>query len=142
MPLRPPRWVRPRSRLPEANPVGAAGLRVRALGPDDLDPALRLLDAEPVENLFLASRLEQTGLDPYLLGCEVLGVFSSEQLVALCHVGSNLVPACADADAMAALVERIGPRRRSSSMMGRSDQVIPLWEGLCERWGELLEHHP
>lgn len=151
MPLRVPSWVRPRSRLSEPDQSAMAGDRavLRALGTNDLDQALRLLDREPVENVFLTQRFEQSGLDPYLLGCQVLGWFREHQLGAVCHVGANLVCAHADDQALAAFVDQIGPRRRVSSLMGRSDQVLPLWHGLSERWGhswsstrEVRAHQP
>ncbi|HIW31071.1 MAG TPA: GNAT family N-acetyltransferase [Candidatus Luteococcus avicola] len=112
----------------------AAG-RLRVLDGGDLEEATALLDHSRIENLFLSSRIETAGLDPYLLGCEVLGNVRDGRLVALCHVGSNLVPAEADADALGLFVERLGPRRRVSSVMGDAKQVLPLWEGLSRRWG-------
>lgn len=93
-----------------------------------------LLAPDPIANLFFRSRIASSGIDRMMLGCEVLGVERGRELVALCHNGSNLVPA-GDPDALPALVSRIGHRRHTSSIMGRADLVMELWRQLGEHQG-------
>ena len=109
--------------------------RLRVLGNADVPAALELLRPEPISNLFLRSRFAQYGLDRVTLGCEVLGFERDRQLVALCHVGSNLVPAGSDPEALDAFAAKIGARRHSSSIMGRAPLVRGLHERLAERHG-------
>lgn len=115
-------------------PVPLRG-RARALGSMDL-PALRaLLDEHPVENVFLNARLDAAGLAPSALGCRIWGYFRDGRLVAACHAGANLVLAGDDPDALDAFVDRLGPRRTSQAIMGRSATVAAVHERLVARWG-------
>lgn len=121
-------------------------MSVRALGTDDLDAVIELLQRHPVDNVFVASRIRSCGLDPYLLGCEIWGYERYGRLLSMCHAGSNLVPVDADGAALAAFAERIGGFRGCSSIMGPATQVLPLWEELSRRygssWGNVRERRP
>ncbi len=134
-----PNWVRPRSRSSEVGArtqAGAEGAGVlRILGNDDLDEVMGLLMVSPLENVFVASRVEAGGLDPYMLGCQVVGWERDGHLVSLCHAGSNLVPVNADAPAIEAFVRYLGPRRRAASVMGEAGSAMALWEALSQTWG-------
>lgn len=112
-------------------------------------PALKvLLDAAPLDSLFLASRIERFGLDAASLGCPVIGVKQGGSLVAAVHAGANLM-AVGDPDALPEVVERLGPRIRTQSILGPSYMVERLYNGLVRRWGtswaavrELRAHQP
>jgi len=108
--------------------------RVRVLGTPDLPEALDLLTSDPVTNLFVTSRVRQSGLDPFRLGCEIWGYERQGRLVALCHAGSNLVPV-GDPAGLEHFVEKVGPRRRASSIMGDAELTIDFWNRLTNRWG-------
>ncbi|HIT76365.1 MAG TPA: GNAT family N-acetyltransferase [Candidatus Avipropionibacterium avicola] len=113
----------------------SARLAVRALGNDDLTPVVRLLVQRPVSNLFVSARIRHLGLDPFVLGCQVLGCERDGELVAMCHAGSNLVPVGSAApDVLDAFAERIGPTRRCSSISGEAAAALGLWERLTARW--------
>lgn len=112
--------------------------RVRVLGTPDLPEALDLLTSDPVTNLFVTARVRQFGLDPFRLGCEVWGYESRGRLVSLCHAGSNLVP-IGDPVALDAFVEKVGPRRRASSIMGDAELTMDFWTRLSKRWGTVWE---
>lgn len=122
--------------------------RLRVLGNADVPAALDLLRPEPIANLFLRSRFALHGLDRVTLGCEVFGFERDRELVALCHVGSNLVPAGSDPEALDAFAVKIGARRHSSSIMGRAPLVRGLFDRLSERhasWARTREvrgHQP
>ena len=108
---------------------------VRILGNDDLDQVTELLMRSPLENLFVASRVQAGGLDPYMLGCQMVGYERKGELVSVCHAGSNLVPVAADDDAIDAFIRFLGPRRRAASIMGVAEPALKLWEGLSQSYG-------
>ncbi|GAA1433586.1 GNAT family N-acetyltransferase [Microlunatus lacustris] len=125
--------------MTEAASRGGTGLRdggsVRVLGRADLPAAIRVLTGNPVENVFVASRVRAAGLDQSSLGCPVWGYERDGVLRALCHAGSNLVPVAAGPDALAAWTEFAGPQRMCASIIGPSAVAMDLWQRLGERWG-------
>jgi predicted GNAT family acetyltransferase len=126
----------------EAAGVGGVDVRgraeqgtVRVLSRDDLPSAIRVLSANPVENVFVASRVRAAGLEQASLGCPVWGYERDGLLRSLCHAGSNLVPVNAEAGALAAWTEFAGPQRMCASIIGPSAVALDLWRRLGERWG-------
>lgn len=115
---------------------------------EDLAETLELLDREPLTNLFLSSRIGQAGLEPSRLGCPVWGFRRAGRLVAVCHDGTNCVPAGEDAEAIEAFAVQLAGRRRAQSIMGRSDVVAALHARLVElgpswrRPREIRRHQP
>lgn len=109
-------------------------MTVRPLGSGDLQALVKAILVNPIENLFIGSRVKAGGIDPFTLGCEILGYERDGELVALCHNGSNLVLANADDEAIAAFASRIGPRTTTASIMGPARQTLSLWRRLCELW--------
>lgn len=109
--------------------------RVRVLGRPDMEQAMALLNANPIENLFVLARVGAFGLERLVLGCEVLGLERDGELVSLCHAGSNVVPVSADQEATRLFAEKLGPHRVASSIMGPAAQVRWLWEALSARGG-------
>jgi ribosomal protein S18 acetylase RimI-like enzyme len=108
---------------------------VRILSRADLPAAIRVLSANPVENVFVASRVRAAGLDPVSLGCPVWGYERGGVLRALCHAGSNLVPVAAGPEALSAWTEFAGAQRMCASIIGPSNVAMDLWHRLGERWG-------
>lgn len=109
---------------------------VRVLDSTDEDAVVRLLALSPIDNVFVAARVRNAGLDPRSLGCPIWGFEVEGRLRALCHAGSNLVPVNASADAVDAFAEYAGPRRMCSSIIGPTPVAIRLWEELSRRWGQ------
>lgn len=110
--------------------------RVRALSQRDLLAARALLDADPVRNVFVSSRVDVGGLSPAGLGCKVYGFERDGELVAMCYAGSNVVPVGDDEEALDGFAERLGPRRFAQSIMGAVEPVMRLHERLVHRWGQ------
>ncbi len=108
---------------------------MRVLDREDLPQVLRLLACDPVENVFVGSRIRAAGVDAASLGCPVWGYEREGELVALCHAGANLVPVNADSDALAAWAEFAGPERTCFSIIGPSIVALELWRRLADRWG-------
>ncbi len=112
------------------------GSPVRVLDDRDLAAARDLLDRDPVANVFVASRLDSVGLDPWRLGAEVWAYPGSGRVDALCYAGANLVPVNADADACRVFADRARRQgRRCSSIVGPARQVATLWSLLEQAWG-------
>jgi predicted GNAT family acetyltransferase len=109
--------------------------RVRVLARNDLPAAIRVLSINPVENVMVAARVRAAGVDQSSLGCPIWGFERDGALRALCHVGSNMVPVNADAEAVAAWVEFASPKRPSASIIGPSTVVLGMWRQLSDRWG-------
>jgi uncharacterized protein len=109
---------------------------VRQLGPTDLPPLRRLLDRDPVANVFVDYQVEATGIDPRRMGGAVWGYLRRNELVAACHAGANLVPVGAGAEATAAFADHAATQARmSSSIVGPREMVLPLWDRLEPSWG-------
>jgi predicted GNAT family acetyltransferase len=91
------------------------------------------LEADPVATCMVASRFEIAGLDPWRLGGEVWGV--GPRAEGLCFSGANLVPLRGDRAALSSFAERAVRLGRScSSIVGRAEMVLPLWDELSLAW--------
>ncbi|MFC6886760.1 MULTISPECIES: GNAT family N-acetyltransferase [Actinomadura] len=111
-------------------------LPVRVLDDRYLDEALRILDADPVGNVFVASRVHAAGLDPRRLGAQVWGYARDGRLASLCYSGANLIPVAAGPEAVRAFAERAQAQgRRCSSIVGPAGAVGEMWEFLAPYWG-------
>ena len=112
----------------------------RVLGPGELGEALDLLGREPVENVFIASRVAAAGLDPWQLGGELWGFHSGGRLTSMCFSGANLVPVCATPESVRAFADRARKQgRRCSSIVGPREPVLELWSYLGLHWGAARE---
>lgn len=116
-------------------PPGHGRGSVRVLGRDDLAATVALLSSNPVENVFVASRVRSSGLDQAGLGCPLWGYEREGALRALFHAGSNLVPVCADSEAIDAWARVAGRHRACASIIGPSATALALWRRLGELWG-------
>lgn len=103
---------------------------------------MTLLNANPIENLFVLARVAAHGLERLSLGCEVFGLEREGQLRALVHAGSNVVPIGLDEESVGLFAQRLGPLRQASSIMGNAQQVRLLWEVLSahgQAWAKVRE---
>lgn len=108
----------------------------RVVDPGELDDVLALLHREPVNNAFIASRVQAAGLDAVRLGGEMWGWYQQGRLSALCYAGANLVPLCAGPEAVRAFAERARRQgRRCSSIVGPAGPTSALWSRLEPHWG-------
>jgi len=99
----------------------------------DADEARRIVERDPVRNVFMASRLDAGVLDPMSPGA-VWG-WPADGIESLLHVGANMAPAAASPAAIAAFVDVVGLRRTCQAIIGPSVMVLPLWRALCTRGG-------
>lgn len=109
---------------------------LKVLGPEDAVAARELLARDPAAHVFVASRLNGSGMEPWRLGGELWGWFDGPRLVSLCYAGANFVTAEATPEAIAAFADRARRQgRRCSSIVGPSHEVALLWELLEPSWG-------
>lgn len=110
----------------------------RVLDERDRERVAHLVDADPVLNCFVASRVDVGVLAPGGVG-EVWG-YPKRNPYALLHLGANLVPVNMDAEARDAFVDDLGRWRNFIAMVGPASDVLGLWHALCARWGESYEN--
>lgn len=116
---------------------------VRVLDDRDAPAVLDILKSDPVANVFVQSRVEAVGLQPWRLGAEMWGHQSEGRLVGLCYAGANLVPVAGDDTAIRAFGERARRQgRRCSSIVGAAHLVEPLWRLLEPAWGPARDVRP
>ena len=131
---------------PVAPPYAASVLRTasaRVLDSRDLHRVRELLAVDPVADVFVASRVQSLGLEPWRLGAELWGYGERGRLRALCYSGANLVPVQAEPDAVQAFAARARRQgRRCSSLVGPADAVNELWRLLRPSWGQAREVRP
>jgi predicted GNAT family acetyltransferase len=116
---------------------------LRLLTDHDRDEVLALCDRDPVANVFVASRVRATTLDPVRLGGQLWGYTDGGELTALCYSGANLVPVEAGPDAIEAFAHRARMQgRRCSSIVGPAPAVGRLWSLLAPSWGAPRDVRP
>lgn len=112
------------------------GLVVRELGPGSAATVAAALDGDPVGTCMVGARFEVAGMDRRRLG----GAFWGTADDGLCFVGPNVLPVAGGPAAMRMLADGLGAHaRRSASIIGRAEQVQPLWDRLAPRWGPARE---
>ncbi|WP_239476672.1 GNAT family N-acetyltransferase [Nocardia arizonensis] len=106
----------------------------RQLANKDLVQVLRVLDTDPVASCMIAARLQEYGLDARAGTGELWSRGGPAD--SLCFSGANLVPLRGDNDALRAFAERaVRWPRVCSSVVGRRELALPLWDMLAHRWG-------
>jgi hypothetical protein len=116
---------------------------VRLLDERDRGAVLAICDRDPVNNVFVSSRVRTLGLTPGRLGAQLWGHTSSGKLDSLCYSGANLVPVAATPEAIAAFADRaLRQGRRCSSVVGPARELQGLWALLRPHWGPAREVRP
>ncbi|MDQ1697672.1 MAG: uncharacterized protein QOJ03_3025 [Frankiaceae bacterium] len=116
---------------------------MRVLDERDVPAALEILNRDPVANVFVQSRVEAVGLQPWRLGAEMWGHTVEGRLTGLCYAGANLVPVEADPAGQRAFADRARRQgRRCSSIVGAARLVEPMWRLLEPGWGAARDVRP
>lgn len=99
---------------------------LRRLGAADRDAALEVLATDPVASILARVPIEEQWSRP----SHALGLFSGAgDLTAVCWHGGNLVPFGFDEAGLDVLASHVlSTRRLFTSLVGPSDQVMPLWD--------------
>ncbi|WP_081512615.1 GNAT family N-acetyltransferase [Nocardia donostiensis] len=115
----------------------AKNLPARQLAKRDLAQVLRVLDDDPVASCMVAARLQEFGMDGRGLG-ELWSRGGPAD--SLCFSGVNMMPLRGNRDALRAFADRaVRWPRICSSLVGRQELTLPLWEMLAEHWGPARE---
>jgi predicted GNAT family acetyltransferase len=107
---------------------------------DDRDRAgvRAVLESDPVAACMVAARVEVAGLDPWRLGGELWAV--GARMDGLCFSGANLVPLRGERSALRGFADRARRHGRTcSSLVGRAELVLPLWDDLAAHWAPARE---
>ncbi|SCL51586.1 hypothetical protein GA0070617_1825 [Micromonospora yangpuensis] len=109
---------------------------VRQLGESERRAVERLLDLDPFAGAQVAERVAARGLAWWRAEGRILGYGARRNLEAICWLGGNLTPVLASGPAVAAFADLLaGEERICSSIVGRADAVLGLWERLDGAWG-------
>ena len=104
----------------------------------------RVLNDDPVGSCMVAARVADHGIDPNSIGGELWTRRDPDE--SLCFAGANLIPLRGAPDDLNAFAdEAMAGTRRCSSLVGRADLVIPMWERLESAWGparDVRDHQP
>ncbi|WP_330182297.1 GNAT family N-acetyltransferase [Nocardia sp. NBC_01503] len=104
----------------------------------DLTQVLRVLDTDPVASCMVAARLQEYGLDTRGAYGELWS--RGGPSTSLCFSGANLVPLRGSRGDLRAFAERaVRSPRACSSVVGRRELALPLWELLSDHWGPARE---
>jgi predicted GNAT family acetyltransferase len=94
----------------------------------------RVLDADPVGSCMVAARVADHGIDAGAIGGELWTRRRAEE--SLCYAGANLIPLRGTTSDMHAFADKaMSSARRCSSLVGRAELVLPLWQRLESGWG-------
>ncbi|MBD0861272.1 GNAT family N-acetyltransferase [Gordonia sp. zg691] len=113
----------------------------KPLGARDAPAVERVLTSDPVAMCMVAARFETHGINPRLLGGELWTAHNP--LSSLCFSGANLIPLTGAPEDLDYFSDRAlaGPRA-CSSIVGRADLVLPMWEQIEPVWGPAREVRP
>jgi predicted GNAT family acetyltransferase len=93
-----------------------------------------VLDDDPVGSCMVAARVAEHGIEPNSIGGELWtrrGAWES-----LCYAGANLIPLRGRPTDLHAFADAaMSASRRCSSLVGRAEMVMPMWQRLEPAWG-------
>ncbi|MGB2571286.1 GNAT family N-acetyltransferase [Micromonospora citrea] len=116
---------------------------VRQLGESERRAVERLLDLDPIAGAQVAERVAARGLAWWRAEGRVLGYGPRRNLESICWLGGNLTPVLASEPAVAAFAEQLATEERiCSSIVGRADAVLGLWDRLSAYWGPARDVRP
>lgn len=100
----------------------------------DAGAVVRVLAEDPVSGCMVAARVADHGVEPTAIGGELWTRRQVED--SLCYAGANLIPLRGTATDVRAFADRaLATPRRCSSVVGRAELVLPMWERLEQGWG-------
>jgi uncharacterized protein len=94
----------------------------------------RVFDEDPIGSCMVAARVADYGLDPSSIGGELWTRRGAHE--SLCYAGANLVPLRGRPSDLYAFADAArSASRRCSSLVGRAELVMPMWQRLESVWG-------
>jgi len=118
-------------------------LPVRQLGETERGAVERFLDRDPYGAAQVAERIAARGLSWWRADGRIYGYGPRRQLESLCWFGAHITPVLAGPSAVAAFADQIlAEERACSSLVGRAEAVLGLWERLAPEWGPARDVRP
>lgn len=110
----------------------------------DILAVRQVLDEDPVASCMVASRVAEHGIEPSAIGGELWTRRRAGE--SLCFAGANLIPLRGTAGDLNAFADKaMSSARRCSSLVGRAELVLPMWQRLEPVWGparDVRAHQP
>ena len=128
---------------PSGNLILVLTVPIRQLGESERATVERILDQDPFAGAQIAERVAAHGLNWWRADGRVYGYGAGRRVESLCWSGAHLVPVCTTPAAVAAYADLLGAEPRiCSSIIGRADAVLDLWERLGGHWGPARDVRP
>jgi uncharacterized protein len=116
---------------------------IRQLGESERPAVERVLDRDPYAGAQIAERVAAHGLNWWRSDGRVFGYGVGRRVESIIWSGAHLVPVCSTPAATAAFADMLGSEARiCSSIIGRSEAVLDLWERLGGYWGRARDVRP
>ncbi|GAA3907299.1 N-acetyltransferase GCN5 [Amorphoplanes auranticolor] len=116
---------------------------IRQLGESERATVERILDQDPYAGAQIAERVAAHGLNWWRSDGRIYGYGTGRRIESLCWSGAHLVPVCTTPAAVAAYADLLGAEPRiCSSIIGRAEAVLDLWERLGGHWGPARDVRP
>jgi hypothetical protein len=117
---------------------------IRQIDDQTVNQLLAIADRDPIRQCFIGARLELTRLGMKRPAYpDILGFFVDGNLESALFLGANLIPINTtelSRQEFLPVLKKMG--RRSSSITGPADEVLPLWGKLESHWGSAREIRP
>ena len=109
---------------------------IRQLGEPERAAVERILDADPYAGAQIAERVASHGLNWWRSDGRIYGYEPARRVESIIWSGAHLVPVGATPAATAAFADLLGADPRiCSSIIGRAEAVLDLWDRLSGHWG-------
>ena len=116
---------------------------IRQLGESERATVEQILDQDPYAGAQIAERVAAHGLNWWRSDGRIYGYGTGRRVESLCWSGAHLVPVCTTPPAVAAYADLLGAEPRiCSSIIGRADAVLDLWDRLGGHWGPARDVRP
>ncbi|MFB9362528.1 GNAT family N-acetyltransferase [Actinoplanes nipponensis] len=116
---------------------------IRQLGESERATVERILDQDPYAGAQIAERVAAHGLNWWRSDGRIYGYGTGRRVESICWSGAHLVPVCTTPAAVSAFADLLGAEPRiCSSIIGRSDAVLELWDRLGGHWGPARDVRP
>jgi predicted GNAT family acetyltransferase len=116
---------------------------IRQLGESERATVERILDQDPYAGAQIAERVAAHGLNWWRSDGRIYGYGPGRRVESLCWSGAHLVPVCTTPAAVAAYADLLGAEPRiCSSIIGRAEAVLDLWDRLGGHWGPARDIRP
>lgn len=130
-------------RARSGNVIAVLTVPIRQLGESERAQVEKILDRDPYAGAQIAERVTAHGLSWWRSDGRIFGYGPGRRVESLIWSGAHLVPVCSTSAATAAFAEMLGAEPRiCSSIIGRSDAVLDLWDRLGGQWGRARDVRP